>query len=490
MTWIAALVFVAAPAMSQTLERALGPLGENLELEREGDWKYRFEGGWFVMENFGNADRSHIRYHMPDAAPGLRRYETRIAAQRTFGSELVALGLVYDIDEQGRNWSALAIGLDGRVHALRARDGIFEPFADPEWGRFANDGTDILVVEDRGGGQVVALLNGEEVFRTVHEQRPNGRFGIISVGPGRFAFSDVKATYDAGIQSEAQVPEAVVDAAPEELAGLSAYQRRRSAMIAGATMGILFHEMGHAILGELDLPATGPEEDVADEFSALAMSSITQDEVLASVSAEVRAFLVDMVQYATLMWHFDSTRAQREGLRVPWYGEHAPSEIRFRNTLCMIYGSNPEIHVNLVEAVDFPERSRERCVSDYQRRYDAWERLMDQYQGLGEDAGSDGNVRVVFHPSQHELGQSLMPTLRDGELIEGLAALFDDYFAWPRDLTILFMDCGVTNAFYDPQYGRVIMCWEGIEHFARIVLEHEGATDPGGPSDPTQGPSS
>ena len=30
-----------------------------------------------------------------------------------------------------------------------------------------------------------------------------------------------------------------------------------------------FHEAGHALIGEFDLPAVGREEDVADQFAAI-----------------------------------------------------------------------------------------------------------------------------------------------------------------------------------------------------------------------------
>ena len=39
------------------------------------------------------------------------------------------------------------------------------------------------------------------------------------------------------------------------------------------TVFIFFHEMGHALVGELDLPVVGREEDVADEFSTMLMAS-------------------------------------------------------------------------------------------------------------------------------------------------------------------------------------------------------------------------
>ena len=49
-------------------------------------------------------------------------------------------------------------------------------------------------------------------------------------------------------------------------------KRRRPALVGGrhsrATLDVFLHEVGHAVFDYLDVPNTGREEDVADQFAA------------------------------------------------------------------------------------------------------------------------------------------------------------------------------------------------------------------------------
>src|SRR5690606_27280565 len=141
---------------------------------------------------------------------------------------------------------------------------------------------------------------------------------------------DKEGAPDADTQVETETQES------EDLS--SAPPHPSDAMVIGATMGVLFHELGHALIGEFGVPSTGPEEDTADEFSALLMSGMTSSDDFPSKPPEEQKFLQDVVSYATLLWYHDAQKMAAAGQRLPWYDEHSASETRFRNTLCIIYG--------------------------------------------------------------------------------------------------------------------------------------------------------
>ncbi len=101
--------------------------------------------------------------------------------------------------------------------------------------------------------------------------------------------------------------------------------QRMAEVVMGVTMGVFFHEFAHAMIGELELPATGPEEDTADEFSALVMSLLTQD--------EMDPGSLNAATYSSLLWYYWTLEKDRAGQVVPWHGEHAPDMRRFRHTL-------------------------------------------------------------------------------------------------------------------------------------------------------------
>lgn len=59
-------------------------------------------------------------------------------------------------------------------------------------------------------------------------------------------------------------------------------------------------------------------------------------------------------------------------------------------------------------------------------------------------------------------------------LAEELLDRFSEYFVWPRDISVEFRDCGEVNAYYDPDSGRITMCYEMIEHGTELVHRAEG----------------
>lgn len=255
---------------------------------------------------------------------------------------------------------------------------------------------------------------------------------------------------------------------------------RISAIMLGSTLGIFGHELGHAMIGELQLPATGAEEDTADEFSALILSSILEDTT--GMSPDMVSYLTEVVSYSTLLWYHDAARSEQQGAKIPWYDEHSASETRFRNTLCMIYGSSPARFKALADRVQLPERERGRCETDHAKRYRAWELIVaphardrgGEYPGQQPADAPGAALRVSYERSATQFGQQLQGELENLKLFEQVAAGLQDLLVWQRDLDIIFADCGMPNAFYDPSNARIVMCWEGIEYFFWTVAEPEG----------------
>lgn len=261
---------------------------------------------------------------------------------------------------------------------------------------------------------------------------------------------------------------------------LNPEQVKISAIMIGSAYGVFAHELGHALIGELGIPATGSEEDTVDEFSALALSSMLLD--TSGMDAATVSFFTDLIGYSTLLWYHDAERSRQQGQQIPWYDEHSSGEARFRNTLCMIYGSSPTHFKALADRVQFPDRERGRCEVDYAKRARAWELIVQpyarysegDYPGMQPADAKGGKLTVTYQPSATAFGQQLQADLQNVQLFENLAAMFEQIVVWPRDLSIIFADCGTTNAFYDPQNAQIVMCWEGVEFFFWTVAEPEG----------------
>ena len=247
---------------------------------------------------------------------------------------------------------------------------------------------------------------------------------------------------------------------------------RIGAVTIGVTMGVLFHEFAHAMIGELGLPATGPEEDTADEFSALLMGE------LASVADH--PVLVDVATYSSFLWFHLALAKERAGQSHPWRDEHAPDIRRFRHSFCMLFGSNPALYSGLADRHGFDQRFKARCLDEYAKRSKAWESIVEpsarnlgaDFPGLHPADAPGGRINVVFRPTSNRYMQMVELPLE--EMLVALVGELSRYLVWPRDLLVEFRDCGTVSAHYDPGLGAITMCYEMIEYASQTVLQAEG----------------
>ncbi|NEO84855.1 MAG: DUF4344 domain-containing metallopeptidase [Spirulina sp. SIO3F2] len=132
-----------------------------------------------------------------------------------------------------------------------------------------------------------------------------------------------------------------------------------------ASLFTFFHELGHALVHQYELPITGREEDAVDDFAAVMLIDIYGDEA----------------GLLSGMWQFESEAIEeQENLAdLPYWGEHSLSTQRFYNTACLIYGSEPNTYEFLIEEGALPEDRAERCPAEYEQKSRAWFTLLERF---------------------------------------------------------------------------------------------------------------
>lgn len=247
---------------------------------------------------------------------------------------------------------------------------------------------------------------------------------------------------------------------------------RIAAVVMGTTMGVFFHEFAHAMIGELELPATGPEEDVADEFSAYNMAEM--------VRGRADPFLIDLATYSSLHWFYSAQEKERDGQPHRWQGEHAPDLRRFRNSLCILYGADSALYGDLADRVEFSQDDKKRCSRDYPKRSKTWKELLKlrarnlspNRSGMHPLDPPRGRINLDFSPTYTQF-DDMARQLFNGSLGKWLQDM-SEYLAWPRNLLIEFRDCRENNAWYDPDSGIITMCYQLIEQASQTVLQGQG----------------
>ena len=129
---------------------------------------------------------------------------------------------------------------------------------------------------------------------------------------------------------------------------------------------VFLHEIAHALIDQYKLPVAGNEEDAADRASAYINLKELGDEGLRAVYAAADAFAIESKQ---------SDNSKRN-----LADEHLLREQRFYNSLCMIYGSDPEKNSKIVSEGYLPKERAARCQGEYQRAVESWVNLLEPWR--------------------------------------------------------------------------------------------------------------
>jgi hypothetical protein len=133
-----------------------------------------------------------------------------------------------------------------------------------------------------------------------------------------------------------------------------------------ASVFIFYHESGHMVIDQLDLPIVGKEEDAADQFAAFFLSiNDTEDK---SISGEI-------VMAAANLFDLTSTAPKERDFQ----DEHSLSKQRFYSLVCMLYGTNPEKYHSLAVKLDYTKSRLHRCQAEAGTITMAWQRLLEPY---------------------------------------------------------------------------------------------------------------
>ena len=122
----------------------------------------------------------------------------------------------------------------------------------------------------------------------------------------------------------------------------------------------LYHELGHALVDMLELPIVGKEEDAVDGLATILLIESFEE------GSDVVASVADMFYLED----------EASGEDVSFWDDHSLDIQRFYNTLCLVYGSDPENNADLVEDIEMDEERLEQCPYDYEQQLQSWLKLL------------------------------------------------------------------------------------------------------------------
>ena len=180
--------------------------------------------------------------------------------------------------------------------------------------------------------------------------------------------------------------------------------------VIGATMFSFFHEVGHALIHLLDLPAVGREEDAADQIATLILMGDGEDGAQLALSGA----------------YWFQLQGQSGTNETPFWDEHAFDGQRYYNILCLIYGSDPAKYAAVAEAGGLPEERAARCSEEHGRLSRAWDKMLAPHMtdkavanvdfADPDDAGSAAPPAEPVAPTEDSPAADDAPSCEDAAL--------------------------------------------------------------------------
>lgn len=130
---------------------------------------------------------------------------------------------------------------------------------------------------------------------------------------------------------------------------------------------MMLHEVGHALVDQLELNVTGREEDAVDQLATTLMLTLADPNESES----------DVANNLDMAGRFFLANTSEAGYGLAHYaGEHSLGEQRYFNLMCMLYGADPGRYLRVVTSGRLPESRALRCPDESKRITRSWSRTL------------------------------------------------------------------------------------------------------------------
>jgi hypothetical protein len=498
-TGLAALISPAQALAQAKYDDLLGPLADGVSQQLLKGWQAGVQDGWFVLKNA--TDEAEQSLTVKAGPPPEDGRLTSVNISLSAKDDTASIGLLV---RNGDDQCILDVIATATAHLFCVTNGKADEIATvPNAAKL--DGNDVITMVDIPGAARL-YVNGNQIGDLDGVPALGSEIGIMAYDKGTFGLADfsIAALNDTGGKTGSGLPPrgggkttddgnagddnqtgggAAADAEDVDspLPMFGGDSNRIVSVYLGLINSIFMHEFGHALIGELQLPSTGPEEDAVDIFSAL---KVVEPTMYPSGDPDTDQIGVGVAKYAALQWYYSGKLGEQQGASTPWQDEHTADLKRFRNIFCVMYGANPSIFQDIVSEIGFDDQTLGRCEEEFNKQNRAWRTILAPHtrvgtwnpEGLLPADAPGSSIKVSFEPSKSRVGKFVATTLAGP--LQGFVDELAKSYAFPRPLSVVYRDCDELNAWYSQEDASITMCYNLIENLAVMISNVE--TDTGG----------
>lgn len=235
---------------------------------------------------------------------------------------------------------------------------------------------------------------------------------------------------------------------------------------ANNSLFVLYHEIGHMLVHQLNLPVLGREEDAADNMATWTLLRKNTPEADQALADAAYGWLLSGLAY--------NSEIDDEDL----YGNHSLDRQRAFQIVCLMVGSNDTAFRPIANQYAIDSDRQDTCADDYYTVNRSLEGLLGS---RGSKNGGGSEVTVTYHDAGSGL-KSAADAFRASGVFDEVAEDVRTHYSISTPLQFNAQRCGEANAFYDPSTDEVIFCYELMQDFMDLYMadmpEDEIAVEP------------
>jgi hypothetical protein len=154
-------------------------------------------------------------------------------------------------------------------------------------------------------------------------------------------------------------------------------------VVVGGLVGVILHELGHAVFDMLEVPVFGREEDAADQISTF---------IALQFSKDVARTIIRGNAYIYKVWFAFGAPA--------FFDEHGTGLQRYYNTLCLGYGADPNLLKDLIDKGELPRDRQANCAREFEQAQRAFEKTILPFVNREQMRKVQATPWLKFTPQQ------------------------------------------------------------------------------------------
>lgn len=226
--------------------------------------------------------------------------------------------------------------------------------------------------------------------------------------------------------------------------------------VMGNAMFIMFHEAGHMLVDEVQIPVLSKEEDAVDAMSTIFL-----------LQAEDELFDAALI-HATMGWMLMAADDKKKGYTSVMWGKHGLNEQRSFNIMCYMVGKDPEKFGELAETIGLPKKRQDSCAGDFEDLSKGWENVLTPK--MRTESGP--SVFTIEYEDTDDL--DLLPfadAMKERDTLSAIDTMITGLFDMPTPIKLVGTSCGEENAYWSNSNKQITYCYEFMAMHARLYLD-------------------